>query len=198
MLPNVITSIRIVASPGLVMLALADQPIWLIVLAVVLVFTEWLDGFLARLMHTTSELGARLDTVADAIFYSSMLAATVLFRPNLMLQESVWMSAAVGSYAVNWIASWVKFRRLPSYHTWAAKGVWGVVGVGIISLLSGFNPWPFRIAMLCVLLTNLEAIGITLTLTECKVDVPSLWHARNTHSPTEKTPPTPEKNESQR
>ncbi len=195
MLPNIITSVRIVASPGLILLALADQPIWLIVLAVFLVFTEWLDGYLARRMHTTSELGARLDTVADAVFYSSMLVATVLFRPNLMLRESAWMSAAVGSYAINWIASWIKFRRLPSYHTWAAKGVWGIVGLGIISLLSGFNPWPFRIAMICVLLTNLEAICITLTLTESKVDVPFWWHIRNAQSPSKDTPFSPEKNE---
>ena len=196
MLPNTVTSVRIVASPGLILLALADQPAWLIVLAVVLVFTEWLDGFLARSMHATSELGARLDTVADAVFYSSMLLATVLYRPNLMLRESVWMSAAIGSYAINWIASLIKFRRLPSYHTWAAKGVWGIVGLGILSLLSEFDPWPFRVAMICVLLTNLEAICITLTLTECKVDVPTLWHVRNKQASSEETQPV-EENETQ-
>ena len=69
--------------------------------------------------------------------------------------------------------------RLPaSYHTWAAKGVWVIVGTGIIALLAGMSPWPFRLAMVCVGLTNLEAICITLTLPECKVDVPTLWHAR--------------------
>lgn len=196
MLPNIVTSIRIVASPGLILLALVDQPAWLILLALVLVFTEWLDGFLARSMHTTSDLGARLDTVADAVFYSSVLLATVLYRPHLMLRESVWMAAAIGSYAINWIASWIKFRRLPSYHTWAAKGVWVIVGLGILSLLSEFDPWPFRVAMICVLLTNLEAICITLTLTECKVDVPSLWHARNNQGSSEEIPSVKE-NETQ-
>jgi hypothetical protein len=43
--PNVVTSIRIVGSPGLVALAMAGQTIWLGLFAVVLVFTEWLDGF---------------------------------------------------------------------------------------------------------------------------------------------------------
>ena len=143
-----------------------------------LVFTEWLDGFLARRLHVTSVVGARLDTIADAIFYSSLLAAIVILRPALIGQETIWIAAAVASYLLSWLASWLKFQCLPSYHTWAAKGAWIVVGAGIICLLADGSPWPFRVAMICVALTNLEAICITNILPKCKVDVPSFWHAR--------------------
>ncbi len=177
-LPNLITSIRILGSPALIILAVADQPIGLAALAVVLVFTEWLDGFLARRLRVTSAIGARLDTIADAIFYSALLASVVILRPDLVGREKIWILAAVASYLCSWLASWVKFRCLPSYHTWAAKGVWIVVGAGIVCLLCDISPWPFRLAMICVVATNLEATCITAVLPECKVDVPSLWHAR--------------------
>jgi CDP-diacylglycerol--glycerol-3-phosphate 3-phosphatidyltransferase len=186
-LPNLITALRILGSPILVVFALAGQTVWLAVLAVFLVFTEWLDGFLARRLHVTSAIGARLDTVADAIFYSALLAAVVLLNPERIRHETIWIAAAVTSYLCSWLASWVKFQRLPSYHTWAAKGVWVIVGTGIVCLLAGISPWPFRAAMVCVALTNLEATLITFQLSRCQVDVPSLWHARRADG--DQTPP---------
>lgn len=176
-LPNWVTAARIVGSPGLIMLAMAGKPFWLASFAALLVFTEWLDGFLARRLHATSMIGARLDTIADAIFYSSLLAAVVILNPVVIYRETSWIAVAVASYLLSWLASGIKFRRLPSYHTWAAKGVWGVVGLGILFLLSDATPWPFRLAMACVAVTNLEAICITIVLPECKVDVPTLSYA---------------------
>jgi CDP-diacylglycerol--glycerol-3-phosphate 3-phosphatidyltransferase len=177
-LPNVLTAIRIVGSPGLIGLALNQQPLALTVLLVLLVFTEWADGFLARRLHASSALGARLDTIADAVFYSCLLASLVLLRPEIIGRESTWITLAIISYGLSWLASLIKFRRLPSYHTWAAKWVWLAVGSGVACLLFGWSPWPFRVAMLCVTMANIEAVLITRVLGEVQVDVPSFWHAR--------------------
>jgi CDP-diacylglycerol--glycerol-3-phosphate 3-phosphatidyltransferase len=176
-LPNWVTAVRVLGSPGLIFLAMAGKPFWLTAFAVLLVFTEWFDGFLARRLDVTSALGARLDTIADGIFYSSLLSAVVILRPGMISRETIWIVMAVASYLLSWLASGIKFRCLPSYHTWAAKGVWGIVGLGILFLLSDTSPWPFRIAMACVAVANLEAICITMVLPKCKVDVPTLWHA---------------------
>jgi CDP-diacylglycerol--glycerol-3-phosphate 3-phosphatidyltransferase len=143
-----------------------------------LVLTEWLDGFLARMLQAESALGARLDSVADSLFYTSLLVAIALLNPALIAREMNWIVVAATSYLCSWLASWIKFRRLPSYHTWAAKGAWFVVGGGILCMLAGWSAWPFRIAMICVVLTNLEATAITLVLAKCEVNVPSIWHAR--------------------
>ena len=106
-----------------------------------------------------------------------MLVAIVVLRPVLIWREVIWIAVAVASYLLSWLASWIKFQCLPSYHTWAAKGVWVVVGGGILFLLGDGSTWPFRVAMVCVALTNLEAICMTLVLPTAKVDVPSFWHA---------------------
>lgn len=181
-IPNAITLMRILGSPLMVVLAIADRPYWLAGLAVFLVFTEWLDGFVARRSHVTSAVGARLDTVADAVFYLSLLIALVALRPATIAHETLWMATAIFGYAISWLASLVKFRRLPSYHTWAAKGVWILVGAGTICLVTGVTPWLFRVAMVCVTLANIEAICITIVLSRCQVDVPTLWHARRIRS----------------
>ena len=134
---------------------------------------------LARRLRAVSALGARLDTIADAIFYSSLVGAIVILRPDIVTQQSIYIAGAVVSYGLNWLFSWVKFQCLPSYHTWAAKGSWIIVGTGIVCLLFGWSVWPFRVAMLCVVLANLEAVAITWRLPECHVDVPTYWHARD-------------------
>ena len=63
-LPNAITAVRIIGSPVLIVLGLLQLPWWLAILTGILVFTEWLDGFLARQLHVESAMGARLDTIA--------------------------------------------------------------------------------------------------------------------------------------
>jgi CDP-diacylglycerol--glycerol-3-phosphate 3-phosphatidyltransferase len=177
-LPNLITAVRILGSPGLIVLAINGNTGWLACLALFLVFTEWVDGFLARRLAATSVLGARLDTIADAAFYSCLLLAVLLLNPSLVAGQWAWIAAAVVSYGLSWLASWLKFGRLPSYHTYAAKGVWVLVCAGIVCLLGDISPWPFRLAMLCVAIANIEAIAITNVLSECRVDIPTIWHAR--------------------
>ena len=167
---------RMVASPGLIALAMMGQLTGFVALLVFLVFTEWFDGFLARRLNEVSMTGARLDTVADAIFYSSLLVALTLLNTTAIAREAYGIAAAIGSYLVSWLVSWIKFHRLPSYHTWMAKGVWIVMGLGLAFLLSGWSVWPFRVALICVVVTNLEATCITLILSESRVDVPSIWH----------------------
>ncbi|QEF99578.1 CDP-diacylglycerol--glycerol-3-phosphate 3-phosphatidyltransferase [Stieleria maiorica] len=177
-LPNLVTGARIVGSPALIPLAIGRHMTLLAALALFLVFTEWLDGFLARRSHMTSSVGARLDTVADAVFYLSLLGALLALQGDQVAKEKYWMLAAIASYALSWSACLVKFRQLPSYHTWAAKGVWLIIIPATILWVAGVTPWLVRVSMVCVTLANLEAIYITHVLSQCQVDVPSLWHAK--------------------
>lgn len=67
-LPNAISLARLAFLLPLSMwLLLTEHWWWGLVALVVLGWTDWLDGFLARRMHQRSVLGARLDPVADRI-----------------------------------------------------------------------------------------------------------------------------------
>ena len=178
-LPNAITAVRIIGSPVLIVLGLLQLPWWLAILTGILVFTEWLDGFLARQLHVESAMGARLDTIADAIFYTSMLVAVACLVPERLLEEYVWIAIAVLSYLWSWIASWIKFGCLPSYHTWMAKTAWLLVAPGIVLMVLGWDVWLFRFSMVFVLLTNLEAVWITRSLDQVQTDVRSILQLRN-------------------
>ena len=72
-IPNLLSGLRLIGAPVLIVLAVADQPRAFLVLGLVLLFDDWLDGKLAIWLQQQTTFGARLDSVADAVLYASLL-----------------------------------------------------------------------------------------------------------------------------
>lgn len=84
--------------------------------------TDVLDGFIARKTGTTSDLGARLDSAADIVFYSVMIIK--LFKAFAeTLPPYVWFTAGVALVlrVCTYIVAAVKYRRFASLHTYLNK-----------------------------------------------------------------------------
>jgi cardiolipin synthase len=175
--PNTLCAIRLLGSFGLVYLALTGQTTVFLWVFVCLVVTDWIDGKLAILLRQQTEFGARLDSAADATLYSALLFGICWLKWDFVVQQSSWIIGVAISYALTSVAGLLKFRRLPSYHTWAAKTSWHLLNVAVICLFAEWAVWPFHVAMAAVILTNLEATAITLSLPRWQADVRSLYHA---------------------
>lgn len=84
--------------------------------------TDALDGWIARRTGTVSEFGARLDSVADLLYYGILLLRLL---PTLygMLPGFIWF--AVAGVVIIRLASYgiaaVKFHRFAALHTWLNK-----------------------------------------------------------------------------
>lgn len=75
-LPNFLTVLRILAVPVFVMLLIEPSPqmgVWAMGIFVIASFTDWLDGYIARLYDAQSILGTLLDPLADKILVMSAL-----------------------------------------------------------------------------------------------------------------------------
>lgn len=80
--------------------------------------TDVLDGWIARKTHTATALGAKLDSVADLLFYT----VTVLrLMPILRQRLSVALWCAIGFAVLLRLSAYataaVKYRRFASLHT---------------------------------------------------------------------------------
>jgi CDP-diacylglycerol--glycerol-3-phosphate 3-phosphatidyltransferase len=68
-IPNILTTLRLLAAPGVVLMFLYfNRPLadWFaLILFVGAAITDWFDGYLARLWKQESKLGAMLDPIAD-------------------------------------------------------------------------------------------------------------------------------------
>jgi CDP-diacylglycerol--glycerol-3-phosphate 3-phosphatidyltransferase len=140
--------------------------------------SDWLDGKLAILLGQETSFGARLDSVADASMYLALLIGAILLKADIVLGELPWIGMAIASHVVSLLYALRKFRQWPSYHTWSAKLSWWFVALGAIALFAGWALWPFRLAMIAVVLTNIESVAITHVLTEWSADVRSLSEAK--------------------
>lgn len=67
-LPNILTGFRIIFTPIIIFLGFSKQIKLVILLAIIAALTDLIDGKLARKWNVVSELGAKLDAVADKIF----------------------------------------------------------------------------------------------------------------------------------
>lgn len=175
--PNVITVLRMAATVLLLFLAHAGRgPLFLAVL-IACIASDWIDGKLAILLDQRTAIGSRLDSVADVLLYTALVPCAWWLRPEFIGSET-WLLAATGlSYALTAVTGLARFRRVPAYHTRGAKVCWFLIAVGVIFLFAGGSFWPARIAMVAVVLTNLEATAISLTLRRPAFDVPSIRDA---------------------
>ena len=84
-LPNVLTWMRILAIPLFVgifyfpptWLSQSEQNLIATIIFTVAAITDWLDGYLARVLHQTSAFGAFLDPVADKLMVAAALIVLV-------------------------------------------------------------------------------------------------------------------------
>lgn len=81
-LPNILSVLRILAVPVFVVLLVSPTPqskLWAAGLFILASFTDWLDGYLARLYKAESILGTLLDPLADKVL---VMAALVMLAAS--------------------------------------------------------------------------------------------------------------------
>jgi len=180
--PNGLCAIRLLGSVVLAAVAVAGRSEVFLWLFVALAFTDWLDGKLAILLRQKSVLGARLDSWADAALYAALLFGVLWLHGTTIRSELGWILPGVVAYGVSTMAGFWKFRRWPSYHTRAAKISWFLVAVAVVCLFEEWAVWPLRVAAAAVILTNLEALLITILSTRWRADVESVFHVMRERS----------------
>lgn len=178
-LPNLFSEFRIVAAPFLLLLAWHNLSYWFLALLAVALLSDAIDGYLARRLHQTSELGTQLDSFGDLMVFLVVPLAVWWLWPQIIIREAPYIMVVLSAYLLPLLVAFVKFRQLPSYHTWAAKSMVIMMSMAVFTLLLFDYPWLFRVLSLVQILVGIEEIAITLTLRKLRDNVPSYWHVRH-------------------
>jgi len=147
-LPNTISVFRLLAA--LVLLAMAYLQMhtafaWLLVPAL---FSDFLDGWLARKLRIESELGTMLDSIADMSLMVVIIISIWFLHP--MVYQQHWQI----------IAAVVAFCRLLQL---------GILLFGVFALVlftHGFIPWMLYLAGIVSLLGGVEHLILLVLLPE--------------------------------
>ncbi len=176
-LPNLVSLIRIFTAPALFYFAFTQQPNWFIGTLLFAVFTDVLDGFLARILHQITPLGSRLDSWGDFIIYATMAICAWVLWPDIILREKLYFIIIVLSFTLPVFISLIKFHSISSYHTWSVKLAVAITVISYVLLFTDLMTWPFRIAALFCLYAAIEEIAITLLIQQKMVDIRTVWQA---------------------
>jgi CDP-diacylglycerol--glycerol-3-phosphate 3-phosphatidyltransferase len=142
-IPNVLTTLRLLAAPGVAVMFLYFTRPWAdwfaLVLFVGAAVTDWFDGYLARIWKQTTKMGTMLDPIADKamvvvalmviVGYSSMspwlvLPATViLFREVFVSGLREYLGDTAGTLKVTRLAKWKTTAQMIAIAVLFAQGV---------------------------------------------------------------------------
>ena len=112
--------------------------------------SDMVDGWAARRTHTASELGAKLDTIADIVF---VVICLVKLLP--VLNISVWFWVWIGIIAlikvINIISGYIVQKRFVSVHSTMNK-VTGLL-LFVLPLTITFLDLKYSAAVVCIFAT---------------------------------------------
>ena len=148
MIANFVTSLRIVFS--LIMLYFPAFSPGFYACYLLAGITDMVDGSVARRLGTESELGEKLDTIADFIF---VLAALYKLLPDMAVSAGIWTwtGIIVLIKVINIICGFLVQKRFVSVHSPANK-ITGIV-LFLLPLTLPFVDIKYSVVLVCSLAT---------------------------------------------
>lgn len=175
--PNLVSATRIALMPAVLATAIDGSRFWFVVLIVISLLTDALDGYLARRFNAFSELGRKLDSAADYVTMVTGLAGIALLWPEIVRRELPWVVTGLVAFFAVIIYGFIVLGRAPCYHTWASKTGAVVCPITLVPLLNEWTALPFHAAMIMLVVTGLEEIAIALVVPRHVGEMPTVWHA---------------------
>ena len=145
---NIITGIRIVISAFLLFCPALSPAFFMLYIAAGA--SDMIDGAVARKTGTVSEIGSRLDTIADIVF-----AAVCLIKVLPVLDVPVWLTIWIAIIAfikaANIAAGYIRQKEFVSVHSMINKVTGGLLFVFPLTL--AFIDLRYSAAVVCVAAT---------------------------------------------
>lgn len=174
---NAITAYRLVAAFLLLYLIIIKQEDIFKWFLAVSFFTDAIDGYLARKYNAVSVMGSKLDSIADDMTILMAIIGVFVLKPGFVSHELPWIVVLLVLYFSQLILSLIRYRKLSSFHTYAAK-VAAVLQGSFLILLFFLPEWPlwlFRVAAFFTIIDLVEEIILVILLREWKTDVKGLY-----------------------
>src|SRR5690606_1450336 len=127
--------------------------------------TDILDGFIARRFKLQTELGARLDSIADIGSYILAFCGMVLLEPDFIREYRVEFIIIISLYVLPQLVSFIRFSRPTSFHLYLSKITGYIQGIFIFSYFTyGFSAAYFYFMMLVCCTAYVESLIIVSSI----------------------------------
>ena len=139
-------------------------------------FTDVLDGWIARKANMTSEFGAKLDSIADLLFYAVMLLSVF---PSLWntLPKGIWYTVTVVMMIriLAYLIAAIKYRMFASLHTYLNKLTGMAVFLIPFLLITKYAVGYCRAVLAVAAAASLEELAIHLHRQTYRANIKSIF-----------------------
>jgi cardiolipin synthase (CMP-forming) len=174
--PNALSIARLAATPALVLCAVLGAETaftWILVPALI---TDAIDGVIARRFRLESELGARLDSLADGLLFFSAVFGVWTFHREVITAHAPACVLVIGAWVLENLAALLRYGRLSSFHTYASKAAGYVLALFIGTLFVWrFIPALFYLAVAVCVAASAEELVLVWRLPGWRRDVRGLY-----------------------
>ena len=172
-IPNSLSILRIVLS--LLILVAVQNKTLIFVIMLLCGLTDVLDGFIARRFNCQSQLGARLDSIGDLVFFLVLVLYFLVWRIDLIKENIVFLSAVTAVRLASLIVSRVKNRKAYALHTIANKITGVVVFTGILISFIIEKRVIIEIILTVALVSAVEELLIMITRDNPDINIKSIF-----------------------
>lgn len=159
--PNMLSILRIILSVLLIPLYPVDYIFIIVYLTIGL--TDVLDGLIARKFGYESELGAKLDSIADLIFYSIYVFLFLkLFSSAFDSILNVILILIISIRLINMIVTKLKYKKIVFVHTIANKITGLLVFLAPMVLLYVNHAVSIKVMFAIALVAAIEELLISI------------------------------------
>jgi cardiolipin synthase (CMP-forming) len=174
---NAITLYRMMNVPVLIFLIVTNKPDlfkWFLFFSFL---SDAIDGWLARRHKVTSFFGSKLDSIADDLTIAAAITGVIVLKIDFLKQEIHIFIVLAALYVLQTILALIRYRKISSFHTYAAK--MAAILQGIFLLLLFFLAQPvyilFYIAVVVTIIDLAEEIVLVLLLPHWQTNVKGLY-----------------------
>ena len=176
-IPNFLSLSRLIFLPVLfIFVNMENMEIPFVISYAILGSTDFFDGLVARKLNQTSELGKRLDSIADLPFYISSAYFIAKLRPQYLEPNYTILYIFFGLLALSFLISGIKLKQPMLMHTIMLKFI-GVLVYLLVILTPLVDTTWFITVILCLYFIGFtEEIIIFLKYDKVDPDAKSLFH----------------------
>lgn len=175
-IPNVLSVYRLLSFPLMVYFISTGQEQYFILFLIIGLVSDVLDGFLARRFNWQTALGAKLDSSADILMNIAAVAGIYFFKWEEMRNEAWIIYLFFSLYILFHLLAYLKYRAIPSFHTYAFKTAAYFQGAFMIILfLWGYSVWFLYIVLAVSIIAQLEEFILLYKLKRPVANVKGLF-----------------------
>lgn len=120
-IPNILSLYRLLTFPVILLfMYLGKEELFVIFLCINLI-TDILDGLIARTFNMVTEIGAKLDSLADTGTYILAITGIFVYKYEEFEPYMISFVIFISLFVLSHIIPLIRYKRLPSFHLYSWK-----------------------------------------------------------------------------